>query len=265
MRSAQDLFAELNALDESNRIEAKRASDIGKSIMETVIAFANERGGADNITAVLLHVAAQEELAVEETTRASQVHAQFETLRRVTLFREMTMPELARILHVAHPVEVPAGEVVVREGEATDGLYILVEGAARVQRGGQTVADLEAGRHFGEMALLNRRPRTATVLARLPSHMLVLDRASFSALMSQEPLIAAKFLWALSQSLSLRLDDVNLVQDRPSDAPESSSGSLAAPPPSASMALDGATSTASAPSRATARFGTISSPFARRS
>ena len=44
MRSAQDLFAELNALDESNRIEAKRASDIGKSIMETVIAFANEPG-----------------------------------------------------------------------------------------------------------------------------------------------------------------------------------------------------------------------------
>ena len=44
MRSAQDLFAELNALDESNRIEAKRASDIGKSIMDTVIAFANEPG-----------------------------------------------------------------------------------------------------------------------------------------------------------------------------------------------------------------------------
>lgn len=42
MRSAQDLFAELNAVDESNRIEAKRATDIGKSIMETVIAFANE-------------------------------------------------------------------------------------------------------------------------------------------------------------------------------------------------------------------------------
>lgn len=44
MRSAQDLFTELNAVDESNRIEAKRASDVGKSIMETVIAFANEPG-----------------------------------------------------------------------------------------------------------------------------------------------------------------------------------------------------------------------------
>ena len=44
MRSAQDLFAELNAVDESNRIEAKRASDVGKSVMETVIAFANEPG-----------------------------------------------------------------------------------------------------------------------------------------------------------------------------------------------------------------------------
>lgn len=44
MRSAQDLFAELNALDESSRIEAKRARDVGKSIMETVVAFANEPG-----------------------------------------------------------------------------------------------------------------------------------------------------------------------------------------------------------------------------
>lgn len=44
MRSAQDLFAELNAVDESNRIEAKRARDVGKSLMETVIAFANEPG-----------------------------------------------------------------------------------------------------------------------------------------------------------------------------------------------------------------------------
>jgi ATP-dependent DNA helicase RecG len=44
MRSAAELFEELNAVDESNRIEAKRASDVGKSVMETVIAFANEPG-----------------------------------------------------------------------------------------------------------------------------------------------------------------------------------------------------------------------------
>ena len=44
MRSAQDLLDELNAVDESTRIEAKRASDLGKSVMETVIAFANEPG-----------------------------------------------------------------------------------------------------------------------------------------------------------------------------------------------------------------------------
>ncbi len=44
MRNAQDLLEELNAVDESARIEAKRASDLGKSVMETVIAFANEPG-----------------------------------------------------------------------------------------------------------------------------------------------------------------------------------------------------------------------------
>jgi serine/threonine protein phosphatase PrpC len=237
------------------------ARPVTASLAHELMQLANARGGVDNITAVLLHASAEAALTPEESSRASQVHAQLETLRRVSLFRDMTLPELARVLHVAHPAEVSEGELVVREGDATESLYILVEGAARVQRGGQTVADLEAGRHFGEMALLNRRPRTATVIARLPSRMLVLDRDAFSALMAQEPLIAAKFLWALSQSLSLRLDDATLVQER---AGESSSGSLAAPPTPSMMptASDGAHGDNP---RATARFGTFPSPFARRS
>lgn len=205
------------------------ARPVTPALASELMQLANARGGADNITAILLHAPLEADLSPEETMRASQVHAQLDTLRRVALFRDLTMPELARVLHV-----------------------------------GQTVADLEAGRHFGEMALLNRRPRTATVIARLASRLLVLDREAFSALMAQEPLIAAKFLWALSQSLSLRLDDATLLQER---ASESSGGSLAAPSPAPtpSVAPEVATSAASAPSRSTARFGTFPSPFSRRS
>ena len=240
------------------------ARPVTPALASELMQLANARGGADNITAILLHAPLEADLSPEETTRASQVHAQLDTLRRVALFRDLTMPELARVLHVAKSVDLPAGQIVVREGDATEALYLIVEGAARVQRGGQTVADLEAGRHFGEMALLNRRPRTATVIARLASRLLVLDREAFSALMAQEPLIAAKFLWALSQSLSLRLDDATLVQER---ASESSGGSLAAPSPAPtpSVAPEVATSATSAPSRSTARFGTFPSPFSRRS
>jgi CRP-like cAMP-binding protein len=240
------------------------ARPVTPALASELMQLANARGGADNITAILLHAPLEADLSPEETMRASQVHAQLDTLRRVALFRDLTMPELARVLHVAKPVDLPAGQIVVREGDATEALYLIVEGAARVQRGGQTVADLEAGRHFGEMALLNRRPRTATVIARLASRLLVLDREAFSALMAQEPLIAAKFLWALSQSLSLRLDDATLLQER---ASESSGGSLAAPSPAPtpSVAPEVATSAASAPSRYTARFGTFPSPFSRRS
>jgi serine/threonine protein phosphatase PrpC/CRP-like cAMP-binding protein len=215
-----------------------------------LVQLANERGGVDNITAVLLHAEAEHDSSQVDSQRASEVHAQFDAMRSIELFRDMTLPELARILHVAQTVDVPAGQLLVREGDTTESLYVIVDGAVRVQRDGQTVADLASGCHFGEMALLSQRPRTATVIARVPSRLLVLERSAFFGLVQQEPTIASKFLWKLAQTLSLRLDDVYLVQERLTE--------LDLPAPSG--ALGGA---ASGSPKTTARFGSFPSPFAR--
>jgi len=227
-----------------------------------LVQLANSRGGVDNITAILLRASSQRETSMADSKRATEVQAQFDAMRNVELFREMTMPELARVLHVAQTVDVPAGQIVLREGDTTETLYVIVDGAVRVQRQGQTVADLGAGSHFGEMALLNQRPRTATVVARLGSRMLVLDRTAFFALVHQEPVIASKFLWKLAQTLSLRLDDIYLVQERVSEPAVATT--LPAPPPVH------ATDTKTAPRKhenepkTTARFGSFPSPFTRK-
>jgi CRP-like cAMP-binding protein len=187
----------------------------------------------------------------------------------------MTMPELARVLHCVQTRDVAAGEVILREGETTENLFMVVAGAVRVLRGGQTMADLGAGSHFGEMALLNQRPRTATVVARMPTRLLVLERPSFFQLAMSEPVIAAKFLWKLAQTLSLRLDDVYLLQDRGAEPPlatnavEIQGETTRAPRDLETPRPDGGPRDASAPAepfdpRATARFGTFPSPFAPR-
>jgi serine/threonine protein phosphatase PrpC len=204
-----------------------------EDVPSRLVATANARGGLDNITAIVVRAQLTRETSLADSKRASEIQAQYETLRRIELFREMTMPELARVLHSVQTRDVAAGDVVLREGESTENLFMIVDGGVRVQRGGQTVADLGAGSHFGEMALLNQRPRTATVIARMPTRLLVLERSAFFQVAMTEPVIAAKFVWKLAQTLSLRLDDVYLLQDR---AGETSPGGAPAPEDTATAA-----------------------------
>src|SRR5690606_15074529 len=86
-------------------------------------------------------------------------------------------------------------------------LYVIVQGQVEVSRGGQLVAKLREGSHFGEMALLNLRPRSATVRALGRSRMMTIDRAELYAFLRQDGMLAAKFFWKMAQTLSLRLDD----------------------------------------------------------
>src|SRR5690606_3524978 len=99
------------------------------------------------------------------------------------------------------------------------------------------IALLRAGDHFGEMALLSRRPRSATVHTLMKSRLLTLERDRFYELLQGDPVLSAKFLWRLAQTLSLRLDDVYVQQERESE-PEAG--------------------------RMTKRYGLFPSPFDRR-
>ncbi|MEM1418331.1 MAG: cyclic nucleotide-binding domain-containing protein, partial [Myxococcota bacterium] len=86
-------------------------------------------------------------------------------------------------------------------------LFVIVEGEVDVERDGVHVATLEAGAHFGEMALLNQRPRSATVRARGTCRLLRLPRQAFHAVVQQNHVVGVKVLWRLAQTLSVRLDE----------------------------------------------------------
>jgi serine/threonine protein phosphatase PrpC len=185
-----------------------------------LVELANGRGGADNITVIALRVEAEagtQEEKEEQTERATLVNAGLETMRHIQLFEELSMAELLRVSNCCRQQDFKPDEVIIREGESSEALFLLVNGQVVVERNEHPVAMLGAGSHFGEMALLSQRPRSATVKARTVANVLVLERPLFFAMLQQDSVLATKFLWRLAQSLSLRLDDFYDLQEAGKD------------------------------------------------
>lgn len=181
-----------------------------KDIPGHLVKVALEGGGHDNITAVVVRAVSTEE---RQRVRKHSVMRGLEALRDIELFRELSMPELVKVYNALTTLRVDPGTPIIREGDKSEHLYVIVEGAVQVERDGMPIATLGAGNHFGEMSLLNQKPRSATVTAVARTQLLCFERGDFHQLMSHEPGIASKFLWKFAQTLSLRLDDAYLARD----------------------------------------------------
>ena len=95
-------------------------------------------------------------------------------LKSIPLFEEVGDEELARIAPFAQDISVESGKVLVREGDFSYEFMAIEEGTAEVTRGGEHVADLGEGDFFGEMGLLEKTLRNATVTAKTPMRLVTL-------------------------------------------------------------------------------------------
>ncbi|MBO6933488.1 MAG: cyclic nucleotide-binding domain-containing protein [Deltaproteobacteria bacterium] len=172
-------------------------------IAPQMVATANERGGEDNISALVLRVLDAPQVA----KRAGEITQTFSALTHIHLFHELSMTELAKVQEHLQKLQMPAGATVFEQGDKSEGLYIVSTGKVRVHRGDVEIAVLGEGAHFGEMALLNQRPRAATVTVLSDARLLYLSRQAFYAVVQADTVVGVKFLWKLAQTLSLRLDE----------------------------------------------------------
>ncbi len=179
------------------------------SIPTQLVNIANERGGVDNISAIVVRAEGDSDDDPSDKTRTTEVNLKLDTLRHVVIFRHLDMSELCKVLSIVRAVDVQKGEVIIREGEGSDALYAIIDGRMQIERGGQPIKSLLPGEHFGEMALFNNRPRSATVTALSSGRVLVMERGRFNELVKKEPQLGVKLLWCFAQVLSLRLDDVS--------------------------------------------------------
>ncbi len=122
-------------------------------------------------------------------------------LRGVQMFSACTDKELAQIARACDEIAVEADAVVVEEGTAGEGFYLIVTGEADVTRGGRSVATVGAGQYFGELSLLDEAPRNASVTARTAMTLLRLRRREFSAVLDSWPGVAHKLLQQMARRL----------------------------------------------------------------
>jgi CRP-like cAMP-binding protein len=108
-------------------------------------------------------------------------------LRSLPLFSPLGAPALEGLARSLAKLEAPAGRTVIREGEPGDRFYVIADGELEVSAQGREVRTIGRAEGFGEIALLENVPRTATVTARTDSRLYALDKPSFLASVSSHP------------------------------------------------------------------------------
>jgi len=122
-------------------------------------------------------------------------------LARVPLFTGLSKRDLQRVAKVSEEVSVEPGRVIVDQGRTGHEFFMILDGKASVRKNSRKTADLGPGQYFGELALLDRGPRSATVVAETPMTLLVLGQREFSGVLDEVPSMAHKMLATMAGRL----------------------------------------------------------------
>lgn len=121
-------------------------------------------------------------------------------LEDVPIFQTCTRRQLLAVARISDVVEVPAGKTLARDAEVGNEFYLILQGTARVEvAGGRRVRRLGPGDFFGEMSLIDGKPRSATVVAETPMQLLVIHRRAFWRLLTEIPHLNYKIMVTLSE------------------------------------------------------------------
>lgn len=142
-------------------------------------------------------------------TRRAGPDVQPAMLRRIKMFANMDDLQILSFSKYLDAMRVRQFDTVVREGDAGDAMYLILEGELRgrtVQDGRETIlTTLGAGDFFGEMALLDHGPRSADVVANQDSTLLKISATAFEGIIREAPALATTFLYALSRTTVTRM------------------------------------------------------------
>ncbi len=141
--------------------------------------------------------------------RARRLALKRETLMKMPLFQRLSEREILRVMQVAEVIAYQPGQVVVREGDRGDELFIVLSGMTQIARGETVLNEAGAGEHFGEMALIRAMPRSATVSAVEPTEIIAIRRADFFEILRKEHELAVKLLWQFLGVLADRLEQTS--------------------------------------------------------
>jgi CRP-like cAMP-binding protein len=133
-------------------------------------------------------------------------------LKEVSLFKNISSERLAKIANIVREVEFQRQDKIINEGEEGDSLFIIVEGTVSIFKGKEKIAELGPKEFFGEMAILDSEPRSATVVANTDVACLTISREDFTEILVDEH----EIMLAIIKSLVHRLRQTNIKADKKS-------------------------------------------------
>jgi CRP/FNR family transcriptional regulator, cyclic AMP receptor protein len=129
-------------------------------------------------------------------------NSKIDLIKGVPLFSGASKAELAEIAAIADEVDLPAGRTLITEGDSGREFFVLIEGTADVTQEGRNIRKLGAGDFFGEIALISKAPRSATITTTSPVRALVITDRAFRNLLDHSPSIQIGVLLALAERLA---------------------------------------------------------------
>jgi CRP-like cAMP-binding protein len=135
-----------------------------------------------------------------------------ELLADVSLFSRCSRRERATVARHMETASLPAGTTLVEEGEEGDAFFVILEGAASVRKGERVLAEVGPGASFGELALLDGEPRSASVVATVDSSVAVLGVRMFRTLLREFPEMALELMAGLAGDVRRAREEVEETQ-----------------------------------------------------
>lgn len=169
-------------------------------LVHTFIKEALARGGDDNVTAVVVQADGG-----AETLRTQALREEIQLLQNTFLFEQLSDQEVMRLMRIMFTVRHRAGEVIIHEETRGHELYIVTEGFVDVTLRKNFLTTIEAGGHFGELALFDNKTRAATVTARTDVRLLTIKQKDFEDILHEDHQLAVKLLWSFLKGVAANM------------------------------------------------------------
>jgi CRP-like cAMP-binding protein len=131
--------------------------------------------------------------------------AKIELLKKVPLFSRLDKKHLQAVAQITDELDLPAGKEMATEGDRGREFFVLLDGEADVKKGDRSINTMKTGDFFGEIALVTKMPRTASVTATTPVRVLVITERDFDALLKKSPEVGRNVAEALAERVAPEL------------------------------------------------------------
>jgi CRP/FNR family transcriptional regulator, cyclic AMP receptor protein len=187
---------------ESGRADARRGQSTRRRPRVLIlVGFRERKDRRVSGVVVRLLVCGQQRQREPGGVMARGQNEKIDVIKGVPLFSHLSKKQLSEVARLADEVDLPEGKELIREGAAGREFFALLEGSVDVRRNDRRVNTLGPGDFFGEIALVARSPRTATVVATTPVRVLVITAQGFRGLLHNQPTITMNVLTALGERL----------------------------------------------------------------